>query len=136
MATAESFALIIPSLLALLRSGSSMARPMQVGDDVGAGWGVVLADTTGKYDCVKTAQRGDQRAQFAHDAIDKKRIASLAAGSDEEPRARMSERYPGHPEQVGSLVDDILDSCGVHAVMLHHMEDDAGIDCAAARSHQ
>ena len=33
------------------------------------------------------------------------------------------------------LVDEVLDRRGVHAVMLHHVQDDAGIDRPAARSH-
>ena len=32
-------------------------------------------------------------------------------------------------------VDEVLDRRGVHAVMLHHVQDDAGIDRPATRSH-
>ena len=77
----------------------SDADPARALADAGADLPGVLADAAGEYQGIQSTERGDQRAEFASDAIHEQ-IDGLAGGRRSlASNARMSPERPGHPRR-------------------------------------
>ena len=112
------------------------AEPGRGAADALADLGAVLADATGEHQRIEAAQRSGERTQLARDAvdvqIDREPGARLLAG---EQRAHVA-RDARDAEQPGLVVDQLLDGARVHAALVHQVQDDAGVDGAAACAHR
>jgi hypothetical protein len=96
----------------------------------------VLADARREDDRVETAERRGQRAQLAADAVDEELDRELRLRLRGLEQHAHVARYPRDAEQPRLAVDELLDLPRAHPALVHQVEDDAGVDRAAARAHR
>jgi hypothetical protein len=112
------------------------AEPGRVAADAARSSGSFSPIARGEHQRVEPAQRGGERAELAADAVHEE--------LDREFRARVPALLElAHvvgdardAEQAGLVVEQLLDRLRVHAVALHEIEQDAGIERAGARAHR
>src|SRR5262245_8238235 len=111
-------------------------EPGGVGADPRAQARTVLADAGGEYDRIEATERRGERAELAADAIGVKIDRRLRARRVARFQRAHVARYARHAEQAGLLVDQLLDRARIHAELVDQIQDDAGIEAAAARAHR
>ena len=95
----------------------------------------MLADAAGEHQAVGPAQRRGQRAEFARgpvgEQVERLLRFRLVAGNQGAHVAG----DPGHAEQAGAVVQQVLHRGRRHAALLQQIEQHAGVDRAAAGAH-
>jgi hypothetical protein len=130
-----AFALLILRSPLPLVPGNVRAEPLAAGDHPRPQSRRRSRDAAGEDNPVDPAERRRERADLAHDAVDEQ--------VDRDSRRRLGRglelahvgRHARDAEQARFLVHEVLERARVHPVLVHQVDQHAGIDRAAARAH-